>query len=63
MLISEAFDGLTAVLLQIEAVWNVMPRQTIHTDVSKDCVASIFRAKQSKKCRKTDLEHEGITIL
>jgi len=48
MLISEGFEGLTAVLLKTQAYWNVMPRQTINTDVSKDCVASIFRAKRSK---------------
>jgi hypothetical protein len=35
----------------------------INTDASKDSVASIFRAKESKKCRKMDLEHEGIPIL
>jgi hypothetical protein len=35
----------------------------INTDVSKYSVASIFRAKESKKCRKMDLEHEGIPIL
>jgi hypothetical protein len=60
---SEEFEDLTVVLLKMQAFWNVMPCQTINTDVSKDCVASIFRAKQSKNCRKIDHEHEGIMIL
>jgi hypothetical protein len=36
MLISEGFEGLTVVLLKMQAFWNVMPCQTINTDVSKD---------------------------
>jgi len=63
MLISEGSEGLTVVLVKMQAFWNVMPCQTINTDVSKDCVASIVRDKQSKIVERWTSNNEGIKIL
>ena len=44
---------LTAVLLKIQVFWDVRQWQLVNTDVSDDCSALIFKAKQSKRSEGT----------
>jgi hypothetical protein len=41
------FEVLTAVLLNIQVFCDVTPHWQVGTDVLKDCVAFIFRVKES----------------
>jgi len=49
MKVPAIFEVLTVVLLKIQVLWDVMLCYWAFPGVSKDCTASLFRVKHSKK--------------